>query len=184
MTKILVQKGNLKVLEWAHQYGILNNEICSIASELGQLNVLKWACDYGYYSDESISIDAIRGKHLHIVKWLVSNSMALHPDLCTEAIEEYGDLELLKYLHENGCDWDEETCIAAASYGYLSILKYLRKMDVNVIMILQYLQPVIDTMLFMTGLLQMDVHKNINIKIIQNYKLKFTKNIFMHIITK
>lgn len=127
MTKILVQKGNLTALEWAHQYGILNNDICSIASELGQLNVLKWACYYGYYSDESISIDAIRGKHLHIVEWLVSNSMALHPDLCTEAIEEYGDLELLKYLHENGCDWNEETCIAAASYGYLNILKYLRK---------------------------------------------------------
>ena len=34
---------------------------------------------------------------------------------------------MLKYLHENGCPWDEETCAAAADNGHLDVLKYLHE---------------------------------------------------------
>ena len=37
---------------------------------------------------------------------------------------ENGHLECLKYAHENGCPWDEETCEEAAKYGHLECLKY------------------------------------------------------------
>ncbi len=33
----------------------------------------------------------------------------------------------MKYLKENGCPWDEETCYISAKKGYLHILKYLRQ---------------------------------------------------------
>ena len=36
-------------------------------------------------------------------------------------------MEVLRYAHENGCLWDEETCAAAAEGGHLNVLKYARK---------------------------------------------------------
>ena len=47
-----------------------------------------------------------------------------------EAAAWSGELECLKYAHENGCPWDEETCAAAAEggmapvEGHLECLKY------------------------------------------------------------
>src|SRR5438105_4179141 len=36
----------------------------------------------------------------------------------------YGQLDCLKYLHENGCPWDSFTCYHAAGNGHLDCLKY------------------------------------------------------------
>ena len=35
-----------------------------------------------------------------------------------------GHRECLKYAHENGCPWDEDTCEAATEDGHLGCLKY------------------------------------------------------------
>jgi hypothetical protein len=35
-----------------------------------------------------------------------------------------GHLECLEYAHENGCEWDEETCVFAALNRHLECLKY------------------------------------------------------------
>ena len=37
----------------------------------------------------------------------------------------FSDLECLKYLHENGCPWNEEVCCYATSGGHFEILNYL-----------------------------------------------------------
>ena len=42
---------------------------------------------------------------------------------CTNAAAA-GDLTRLKYVHENGCPWDESTCEAAARCGHLECLQY------------------------------------------------------------
>ena len=42
----------------------------------------------------------------------------------TQNAAKYGELECLKYAHENGCPWDEETCASAAEKGKLECLKY------------------------------------------------------------
>lgn len=38
-----------------------------------------------------------------------------------------GNIECLKYAHENGCNWTTYTTIIAASMGYLDVLQYLLK---------------------------------------------------------
>ena len=38
--------------------------------------------------------------------------------------EKVRELECLKYAHEKGCPWDEETCYHATRGGHLEILKY------------------------------------------------------------
>ena len=44
-------------------------------------------------------------------------------------LEEYvknGNLEMVKYYIKNGCPWDVETCVHAASNGHLEIIKWAR----------------------------------------------------------
>ena len=40
---------------------------------------------------------------------------------------QYGQLKILKYLHENGCPWTSLTCSLAAGNGHLNCLKYLHE---------------------------------------------------------
>ena len=40
---------------------------------------------------------------------------------------ENGHLEVLKWLRENGCPWNEWTCKNAAGNGHLEILKWARE---------------------------------------------------------
>ena len=42
-----------------------------------------------------------------------------------------GNLEMLKYCVENGCEVHEGTCAAAAKYGNLECLKYLHEKNVK-----------------------------------------------------
>ena len=50
---------------------------------------------------------------------------------CSEEKERFcaemalnGNVELLQFLHENGCPWDARTCSYAAKNGHLECLKY------------------------------------------------------------
>ena len=44
---------------------------------------------------------------------------------CSMAAKQ-GDLEMLQWLHRNGCPWNEETCMCAAEKGHLEILQWAR----------------------------------------------------------
>ena len=53
------------------------------------------------------------------------NNFRTYWDACTcEAAASNGHDELLKFLHEHGCEWDACTCEAAASNGHDELLKY------------------------------------------------------------
>ena len=54
-----------------------------------------------------------RRGHLEFMKYLHENGCAWNESACAAAACS-GHLECLKYLHENGCPWDKETCEAAA----------------------------------------------------------------------
>jgi len=41
-----------------------------------------------------------------------------------EEISKKGDVDLLRYAHENGCKWNEHTCASASLHGQLECLKY------------------------------------------------------------
>jgi hypothetical protein len=47
-------------------------------------------------------------------------------DLCKNA-SRIGSLDLLKFLHNKSCPWDENTCSSAAENGHLDCLKYAHK---------------------------------------------------------
>jgi len=53
-------------------------------------------------------------------------SSTFNYESCAEAAKA-GDIEELKRMHENGCEWDLYTTAYAAKYGHLECLKYARK---------------------------------------------------------
>ena len=57
------------------------------------------------------------------LKYAHENGCPWDEDTCSEAAKG-GHLKVLKYAHENGCPWDEWTCSGAAGGGHLEVLKY------------------------------------------------------------
>ena len=56
--------------------------------------------------------DAVKKGDLVRLKIFCENEKFLFKGLCNLAAKN-GHLECLKYAHENGCPWDEDTCYHA-----------------------------------------------------------------------
>ena len=62
------------------------------------------------------------------MKYLHKNGCLWNEDACKYAAK-YSHLECLKYLHENDCPWNKYACEWAAREGHLECLKYLLEHD-------------------------------------------------------
>jgi len=61
--------------------------------------------------------------HLECLKYAHEQGCPWDEETCEYAATN-GDLECLKYAREHGCPWDDWTCMRAAEYGHLECLKY------------------------------------------------------------
>jgi len=72
--------------------------------------------------------NAVYHGHIDLFKWLVpTNEVESTDALYTNTAAWYGRLDILKYLHENGCPWTGLACYFAAQYDHLEMLKYLHE---------------------------------------------------------
>ena len=69
---------------------------------------------------------AAKNGHLECLKYLHKNGCPWDEDTTWYAALN-GNLKCLKYLHENGCPWDENATCHAAYEGQLECLKYLHQ---------------------------------------------------------
>jgi len=60
---------------------------------------------------------------LECLKYLLDNGRNYNFHVCCMAAE-HGQLNILKYLHKNGYEWDENVCSHAAQTGKLECLEY------------------------------------------------------------
>jgi hypothetical protein len=60
---------------------------------------------------------------LEVLKWARDNGCDWNSDTCSSAARG-GQLDLLKWLRDNGCDWDYKTAAYAAEGGHLDLLKW------------------------------------------------------------
>ncbi len=76
------------------------------------------------YIDDNIKpiLAAING-HLDCLKYAHENGRSWGEETC-ESAAYHGHLDCLKYAHENGCPLGRDICIYAASNGHLDCLKY------------------------------------------------------------
>ena len=61
------------------------------------------------------------------ISWALEKCSEYRKARFCEQMARKGNLELLKYAHENGCPWDRSTCSSAAQNGHLECLKYLHE---------------------------------------------------------
>jgi hypothetical protein len=57
------------------------------------------------------------------ISWALETCSEKKERFCHKMAEK-GNVELLQFLHENGCPWGESTCYVAAKNGHLECLRY------------------------------------------------------------
>jgi hypothetical protein len=98
-----------------------------IAAEEGRLDVLKWLFEKGCPMDHTrCASRAAYTAHVHILQWMKDNGMTGEwCDYHMWSAASRGHLDVVKWLHANGCPWDEDACDCAAEYKHWDTLQYL-----------------------------------------------------------
>ena len=91
----------------------------------GNLNVLRWLNVKGPIPD-FVTEQAAASGHMDVIQWLnVTGNLHLSTHTMYSAVEtSHERYELVRFLHENGCPWNELTVKTAARRGHFKILKY------------------------------------------------------------
>lgn len=143
------EKNDPEIIKWMRDNGFnWDEDMCKIFARKGNLYALKRArengCSWGrwdnYITSEKwlealtarhdaaeVAGSAAEGGHIDILKWLRDNKCPWDDSLCMRGAARGGHIYVLKWLKENGCVWDEETCTGAALGGHLNVLKWLKK---------------------------------------------------------
>ena len=79
---------------------------------------------------EELMNESAKKGYLNLMKYLHENGCSWGSNTCKWAAK-YGNLDCLKYAHENGCSWASNTCYDAAKNGYLDCLKYAHENGCN-----------------------------------------------------
>ena len=149
--------GHLHLLQYLEQKGIKCRDICDSAIKGGQLKLLQhliqtghtspsikighdaiksgsvelldWLLKNGYYEDkEAIQITtwAADYEHFHVLKWAITNGFESNID-CVDAAAYAGNLQILKFLKENGVAFTGSAAAAAASKAFAYIKMAVRE---------------------------------------------------------
>ena len=119
--------GHLEVLQWVRANGCPWNEnTLHAALKNNHLEVYKWAKDNGCPTDDSICWAAAKIGNLELVRETYRRTCRRM--VCNWAAKG-GHMDILNYLRERGCVWDETVTSGAAKGGHFELLKWLRQED-------------------------------------------------------
>src|SRR6201996_5510443 len=134
-----LEKNTIEILYdgYAHlipkTYICKQNKLCNetafmyfYCSVIKNLELLKKLLHFNFKYNKYVSYGAAFNGDLEVLKWARENGCDWNSNTCTWAAEN-GHLEVLKWARENGCDWDSSTCSRAALNGHLEVLKWARK---------------------------------------------------------
>jgi hypothetical protein len=88
------------------------------------------------YTIQQILDRCLRDRHLDVIsqfeeiyktiRMRIIEDFGWDDETCAK-ISRKGEVDLLRYAHENGCHWDRFTCVEASGRGHLECLKYLHE---------------------------------------------------------
>ena len=118
--------GHLCTLQYAHENGCpWDEQIIENSAFGGYIDCLTYAYDNGLVNDSALPRIIFTIRRKEILKFYIDLNIA--NDLFTELKEvfaEKGNLDMLKFLHENGIEWSDKCCEYTAKEGQLDTLKY------------------------------------------------------------
>ena len=134
MGEFSIKTENLELLIYSLKYNfITNDEALILASEYIKINVIKYLVKNGattnshFKNNEALKL-AYENGCLEIATILVKNSFFTSNHEALIQASQYGNIEAVKYLVENGADVhadDDKALIFASKNGNIEVVKYL-----------------------------------------------------------
>jgi hypothetical protein len=120
---------SVPLLAWALSNGLkVDATICSNAAFHGALDVLAFARENGIPWDLDTCDGAAQGAKLDVLQWVIERGCPLETSAC-EVAAEVGHLDVLKFLRARDppCPWGPRVAAGAAANGNLECLKWLHE---------------------------------------------------------
>ena len=100
---------------------------CTRVSATNDLKLLKWAREVKQCAwDWKASIHAAAQGNLDMLKYCCENGCEVHDGTCATAAQ-FGNLACLEYLRSRNCPWDKRTCEQAHENNHIDVLTYAVK---------------------------------------------------------
>lgn len=122
--------GRLELLQWLLQNGSTGTReeecVCEAAALHGRLDVLLWLRHEKEFTwiGRNVTSAALEGGHLEVLQYLIEEvSYRFDASACAMSARR-GHLEVLQWLRQTNCPWDEKSCINAAQHGHIRVLKW------------------------------------------------------------
>jgi ankyrin repeat protein len=121
--------GDLQIVKLLHQNGCVLDETFSyIAASHGHLDILKYFKDHDGEWHPEVTHGAITGRNLECLKFLhESCGQKLERSSSSDAAIFNGDVDILEYLHRNGCDLGFMTVLCMCWQTNFECMVYLLK---------------------------------------------------------
>lgn len=118
------QEDHIECFKILHNHGCQWDDFSMLeAAKYKGKMCFEYAFDNGCpYTIKTLCLGYIQFKDLKYWNELKKNK-PWNSDVCVVA-SEYGDFDLVKYLHKNGCSWDQRVPQYAVKNGHLEILQY------------------------------------------------------------
>jgi len=79
------------------------------------------------FNERTFSENAAWNGYVEVLKYLHEHGCPWN-EICCYYASKFGHLHILKYLYDNGCRWDEiACCLIVVEFGHLECLKYLHE---------------------------------------------------------
>jgi hypothetical protein len=130
MCAAAAQEDQLECLQYLHEQGCpLTATVCSKAAEGGHLDCLAFAIENACpIHEEHVFELAARNGHLDCLQLVHEHVGHIGSEVMNQAAGNVNDdVECVQYLREQGVEWDEDTCVAAATAGNADVLEYLHE---------------------------------------------------------
>ena len=126
----VIKPGSVALMKWALAEGCPRDDgggsrtLAWVAARCGHEELVRWLIqEQGFAMDWTVMISAAVGGNLELVKWLRGEGCDWSETTCMRAAEA-GRLGVLKWLRANGCPWNARTCDLAAQFGHLETLRW------------------------------------------------------------
>lgn len=105
-------------------YGENPDRLAENAASKGHLDVVKWLHNNNFGISDNVAKNAIMNNHLDVLYWYKEKNFPM-TQTAIYAVQS-GNIEILKWVLDNGAEMSAELCTEAAYSGYIDVLKWLR----------------------------------------------------------